>query len=65
MTESVAVNILDMFAKISWMWTSTSATLVGFPSARGGVLASGGREGTPVETLHKAQEQLQHDVSEN
>jgi hypothetical protein len=31
----------------------------------GGVLASGGREGTPVETLHKAQEQLQHEVSEN
>ena len=26
----------------------------GFPKCEGGVLASGGREGTPVETLHKA-----------
>ena len=33
------------------MWTSTSATLMGFPSARAVFLRLGGREGTPVESF--------------
>ena len=65
MTESVAVNILDMFCKNQLDVDKHLSNSCGFAKCEGGVLASGGREGTPVETLHKAQEQLQHDVSEN